>query len=125
MAFGVKYRIEFRDQQNSQLHRVDILMNDYAGSVITLRPVESIFEIKYNQSSWVVGSEAIFSFIANASDLTSLDNDFYNALFRDIKLRFYIEIESSFVLKWVGWLKPENTSRQYLYPEVIYKISAT
>ena len=113
--------MDWKDQFQGDDFRVDFEM-EYGGSIIGLgHSVGSAFELNYNQDGWIVGSEAVMSFVVNEDDVASYDADFYEADYKDIRVRFY----TNSVLKWTGWLKPENTTREFLYPEVEYRVSAT
>ncbi len=124
MAFGVKYRMDFEDQFQGDDFRIDIEKEDYVDSIIGLgHEVNSAFTLDYNsdQDAWIIGSEGKITFIASQDDTAAYDADFYDSTFRDMKVKFYVNS----VLKWVGWLKPENTTRQFLDPNVEYILSAT
>lgn len=123
MAWATKYRMEWTDQFGSaDTYKVDIDEDGYGGSVIGLghSPTEG-FVIDYNDEDWVVGSEAIFSFHVDEDDVSNYDADFYDSTYKQFKVKFY----KNGSLNWVGWLKPENTTREFELPVVIYRVSAT
>jgi len=126
MAFAVKYRMDWTDQFGStDAFRLDFELEGYVGGIIGLgHEVDDSFEHNYNEGTgWVVGSEGIGSFHVNQTDIAAYDADFYDSAFQDIKVKFYINSN----LDWVGWLKPENTTREFLNvgADVQYRVSAT
>lgn len=124
MAFAVKYRMEWTDQfGGGESYKVDFEKDGYGGgSVIGLgHHPGNAFVIQYDEAEWLVGSEALASFHVNEDDISDYDADFYDAAYKNMKVKFYVDG----ALKWVGWLKPENTTRQFDSPEVLYKVSAT
>ena len=122
MAITVKYRMDWKDQFQGDDFRVDYEM-EYSGAVIGLgHTIDSSFEANYNDGEgWIVGSEAVMSFYVSEANKAAYDADFYDSNYKDIKVKYYVNS----VLKWVGWLKPENTTREVFSPEVQYRVSAT
>ena len=120
MAFGVKYRAEWKDEFDSNTHKVDIEIEGYVSSIITLRQTDSAFSLKYNKDKWISASEGTFAFIVNSTDLSAYDDDFYESVYKTVKVKHYVDG----VLDWVGILAPEDTVREIYYPELVYEISA-
>ncbi len=122
MAFGVKYRMEWTDHHRGDDFKLDILRDGYVSSVIDLgHSSDAAFELNYTGSEWVQGLEGVFSFIVNEDDVEDYDADFYNSFYKELKIKFYI----NGTLKNVGWIKPENTTREYLEAELLYRVSFT
>jgi len=123
MALGVKYRMEWSDTLGgSEAFKVDIEIEGYASDVIDLGHTEDAFTLSYEEAPVVQGSEAVISFhVDNDTDRTNYDADFYDADYKDAKVKYYVDG----TLKWVGWMKPENTTREYDGPVTLYQLSAT
>lgn len=121
MAFGVKYRMDFTDSLGQDDYRIDVEVDGYSDPVIQLGHTFEAFVLTYNEHDWVQGFEGVFSFHLNIEDAAAYDADFYDSEYKTVKIKFYINS----ALKNVGWLKPENTTRQYHYPVVEYRISFT
>lgn len=121
MAFALKYRIAFKDILNSNSFRIEVHQDGWAGGVTDLGHTDTALNLSYNRDGAVIGSEVQFEFFAEQSETAALDADFFDAPYKTIKILYY---ENS-NLKWAGWLKPENTFREYDGPQVTYQISAT
>lgn len=122
MAFGIKYQMNWDDQYRGDTFKLDVEVEGYAAGVTELRRhIDQPFEQQYNESPWVKGSESIATFIVTKTDQAAYDADFYDSVYKTIRIKFY----ANSILKWVGWLKPENTTREFNYPEVVYRVSAT
>jgi hypothetical protein len=121
MAFAVKYRMDWTPLRSTLTNRVDIERDGYGGSIIELGHTENSFEQTYSEGKWISQSEAYISFHVEDSDTSSYDDDFFNTVYKEIKIKHYIDGN----LEFVGWLKPENTFREFSRPHVIYKISAS
>ncbi len=121
MAFGIKYQMNWDDQFRGNTFKLDVEVEGYAAGVTQLGHTEQAFVQQYNKAPWVQGSESIITFIVTKTDQAAYDADFYDAIYKTIRVKFYVNA----VLKWVGWVKPENTTREFNYPEVTYHVSAT
>lgn len=91
------------------------------GGIIGLGHTMDGFLLSYNENDWVQGFEGIFSFYVDQSVTAAYDTDFFASNYKEFKVKFYI----NFVLKNVGWLKPENSTRDVVGPVVQYRISFT
>jgi hypothetical protein len=123
MALGVKYRMSWIDELGSSTpYRLDVLTEGYVGSLIELNhSIGEAFTFQYSSDDWVQGFEGVFSFIVNEANTAAYDADFYDSFYKEFKVYFYINN----VLKHVGWIKPENTTRQYLQNQLRYQVSFT
>jgi hypothetical protein len=121
MAYGVKYRMEWTDQLGQDSYTLDVEKDGYASSIIEFDYTMGGFKLSYNEEAWVIGFEGVFSFVVEQADTTGFDTDFLNAEYKDLKAKFYV----NGTLKNVGWIKPENTTRQYRGPNVEYRIAFT
>lgn len=125
MAFAAKYRINWRDQFGKTTYKIDVLEDAYAGAITTLGHTSNITHsynsIDVENPVWVIGSEFIFSFLVHEDNLATLDADFYDSAYKTLKVHFFVDG----VRKWAGWLKPENTTRDYDGPQLVYSVSST
>lgn len=106
---------------SSDAYRLDVEVNDYGGSVINIGHSLDGFELNYNEKEWVQGFEGIFSFHATQEEAEDFDEVFYDIVYKQVKVKFYINS----ALKNVGWIKPENTTREFITPVVLYRVSFT
>lgn len=121
MAFAVKYRMDWKDRFQGHSYRLDVEIDAYVGPIIGLGHTLDGFDLSYNQSEWVQSFEGVFSFHLEDVDTASYDLDFYETEYKKAKVKFFINT----VLQNVGWLKPENTTRQIIGSYVLYRISFT
>lgn len=114
--------MDFTDKLGQSDIRIDIEKDGYVSSVIGLGHSLDGLELNYNEPGWVIGLEGIFSFYANQdTDVANYDADFFDSEYKEFRVKVYVDT----VLKHLGWLKPENTTREYIGPEVLYRVSFT
>lgn len=105
MAYGVKFRLEFSDD-NLKGKKVEILQDGYTGSVLDLvgteSPVEIIWDSDDDFYNPVIGSTCNINLFA--TDDTNYD-DFYNADEREYKVKIsYKDTSDAYQTYWEGWL---------------------
>ena len=126
MALAEKYKLSFTDERGLDTYDVYVDVEGFSGSVTPLlgMPGTSVRK-RYNTPSsemgFVYGSELTFSFIIPQGDAASYDPDFFDASYRNVRARLLV----NGALDWVGWLKPENSTREIHYPNIVYNVAAT
>lgn len=122
----IKYKINWRDQFSGDAFKIEFFKIS-ASPIGIPTPldhpnIEDAFVLTYNKEDWVSGFEGVVSFTAAMTDVPTYDSEFLQSDYRDYRVSFYINN----VLKNVGWLKPENTTREYIGPgQVSYNLSFT
>ena len=105
MAYGVKYRLEFSDE-NLKGKKVEILKDGYSGSILALtgaeEPVVITWDSNDNIYSPIKGSTCTINLFD--TDSSAYDN-FYEADEREYQVKIYYKDSSSnYQLFWIGWL---------------------
>tara|TARA_R100000963_G_scaffold35081_2_gene31774 strand:- start:3578 stop:5566 length:1989 start_codon:yes stop_codon:yes gene_type:complete len=105
MAYGIKYRLEFSDE-NLKGKKVEILKDGYSGSVLSLtgaeEPVVITWDSNDNIYSPIKGSTCTINLFDTSS--SAYDN-FYEADEREYQVKIYYKDSSSnYQIFWIGWL---------------------
>lgn len=104
MAYGVKYRLDFVDDELNG-KRIEILKDNYTGSVLPLVGTGDPISIKWDGNddfySPIIGSSCSINLFV--TDDVSYD-DFYTADEREYQVKVYYQNGGSYVLYWIGWL---------------------
>tara|TARA_R100000329_G_scaffold151490_1_gene147919 strand:+ start:5092 stop:7047 length:1956 start_codon:yes stop_codon:yes gene_type:complete len=105
MAYGVKFRLEFSDD-NLKGKKVEILKDGYTGSVLDLIGTDNPVEIDWNQDddfyNPIIGSTCTLNLFD--TDTTNYD-DFYEADEREYKIKIsYKDSSNNYQTYWEGWL---------------------
>ena len=105
MAYGVKYRLEFSDNQLNK-KKLEILKKDYSGTIFPLisdgDPIN--IETKSDDDFYepIIGSNCTINLMV--TDDVNYDN-FYEYDEREYKVKLYFETSSSvYSLYWQGWI---------------------
>jgi len=105
MAYGVKFRLEFSDD-NLKGKKVEILKDGYSGSVLDLIGTDNPVEIDWNGDddfyNPIIGSTCKINLID--TDTSNYD-DFYEADEREYKVKIsYKDSSNNYQTYWEGWL---------------------
>ena len=105
MAYGVKFRLEFSDD-NLKGKKVEILKDGYTGSVLALVGTENPVEISWDQDddfyNPIIGSTCTLNLFV--TDSTNYD-DFYTSDEREYKVKVsYKDSSDVYQTYWEGWL---------------------
>lgn len=105
MAYGVKFRLEFSDD-NLKGKKVEILKDGYTGSVLALVGTENPVEISWDQDddfyNPIIGSTCTLNLYV--TDSTNYD-DFYTSDEREYKVKVsYKDASDVYQTYWEGWL---------------------
>lgn len=104
MAYGVKYRLDFADIQGNP-RRLDILQNNYTGSILPMiggaSPVVIKWEIDNDFYDPIVASNCEISLL-QTDDVEYLD--FYDFDEREFLVKVYDYSGSAYTLYWQGYL---------------------
>ncbi len=104
MAYGVKYRLDFVDDELNG-KRIEILKDNYTGSVLPIVGTGDPISIKWDGNddfySPIIGSSCSINLFV--TDDVSYD-DFYTADEREYQVKVYYQNGGSYVLYWIGWL---------------------
>lgn len=105
MAYGVKFRLEFSDD-NLKGKKIEILKNNYSGSVLALTGTSDPVEIEWNQDddfyNPIIGSTCTLNLFD--TDSSNYD-DFYEADEREYKIKIsYKDSSNNYQTYWEGWL---------------------
>lgn len=105
MAYGVKYRLDFRDDRG-YLRRVDILKNNYTGAVLdwigTSDPITIEWASDDNFYSPIIGSTATLNM--QVTDSVTYDN-FFEYDEREYQIKVYFDNGAGgWNTYWVGWI---------------------
>ena len=114
MAYGVKYRLEFSDNEENG-KKIEIWKDGYVGQAKTVIGGAEPITIKWNAQndiySPIIGSTAIINLVVT-DDVTY--DDFYSADEREYQVKvFYKDGSDTYQLYWIGWLVADR------YKEVI------
>lgn len=119
MAYAVKYRLQY-ENQNNELLELRILKDGYLGSVNDIDNVKELFNINYEDSDGgnnvVLGSSLEAGFIA---DERTTYSDLLTANYREFQAKLY----KDGALKWSGWLINDNTSTQFYNNKYNFSLS--
>ncbi len=111
MAYGVKYRLEFSDH-NEKDKKIEILKNNYVGSVLPMIGTENPCEITWEGDddfySPIKGSKCRLNlFVTNT---VSYDN-FYEYDEREYQVKIsYKDSSNNYQTYWIGWLVVDSFS---------------
>ena len=105
MAYGVKYRLEFVDD-NLKGKKIEILKDSYSGSVLALTGTNDPLQIEWSGNDdfydSIIGSTCTINLFDTA---TSNYDNFYEADEREYKIIIYYKDSSgSYQIYWQGWL---------------------
>jgi len=111
MAYGVKYRLEFSDN-NEKDKKIEILKNNYVGSVLPMIGTENPCEITWEGDddfySPIKGSKCKLNLFV--TDTVSYDN-FYEYDEREYKVKIsYKDSSNNYQTYWIGWLVVDSFS---------------
>lgn len=111
MAYGVKYRLEF-DDDNLKGKKVEILKDGYTGSVLPIIGTGNPVAISWNNNddfyNPIVGSDCTLNIYC--TDTVSYD-DFYTADEREYKVKVsYKDSSNNYQTYWEGWLLVDQFS---------------
>lgn len=114
MAYGVKYRLEFSDNEGNG-KKIEIWKDGYVGQASSMVGGSEPVTIKWNAQddiySPIIGSTAIINLVVT-DDVTY--DDFYSADEREYQVKvFYKDASNNYQLYWIGWLVADR------YREVI------
>jgi hypothetical protein len=126
--FGVLFYHEFRNFTETEIHRVELLKKGYTGD---------IFEIKYStnpvtlghvgtgKDEWeneVIQAQSVtFDFVIPQSDEGIYNSLIFESDFHEIQLKYTIDGATEFI----GWVQPENLSKNYSRNSPNLQISIT
>ena len=105
MAYGVKFRLEFSDD-NLKGKKIEILKDGYTGSVLDLIGTSDPLQISWDQDDDfydpIIGSTCqINLFVTNTTNY----DDFYTADEREYKIKIsYKDASNNYQTYWEGWL---------------------
>jgi hypothetical protein len=120
MAYNTRFYARFKNL-NGDEYTLYIKGNNYAGgSTEILKYALDPLEITYNGNdldSKIAGSELKFNFYA-------IDPTDYYPLFESNYKDYKVELYKEASLYWVGWLKPENLSKQFIGSKYYIDLSA-
>jgi len=125
MAYGILYYHEFVNS-NGKTERIDILEKDYAGgsTLITHSGGDPVI-LKHTgerdtfDTDVIQGQELLFTFISKTADADKYDTIFESE-YKDYQIKYYVDSS----LKFIGWIKPENLTRQYFHDQYFITLSA-
>jgi len=105
MAYGVKFRLEFSDD-NLKGKKIEILKDGYTGSVLDLIGTSDPLQISWDQDDDfydpIIGSTCQINLFV--TDTTNYD-DFYTADEREYKIKIsYKDASNNYQTYWEGWL---------------------
>ena len=105
MAYGVKYRLEFVDD-NLKGKKIEILKDGYSGSILPLVGTNDPLQIEWSGNDDfydpIIGSTCTINLFDTA---TSNYDDFYESDEREYKIIiYYKDSGSSYQIYWQGWL---------------------
>lgn len=126
MAHALKYYSQFRTIGNLTLCRVELHLKDYAGasssiSAVSTDPVEiNAAGAKKNDFKIIQGTEFLFNFYSTVADAGKYE-ELFESEYKDWKVYYYVNS----VLKFVGYVKPENFQRVFLDNKYFITLSAT
>lgn len=130
MSYGKKYNYYFYWDHDStkNYYEVAFYVDGYASTVTELTPSPSPLVInikgqKDNLDKPIMGSDAQFSFIADKSDLSTLDADFLDRDYKEIIVKVIKDPSGTPVTEWVGIVEPEDCHRPYQGYKYNYNIS--
>lgn len=111
MAYGVKYRLEF-DDDNLKGKKVEILKDGYTGSVLPIIGTGNPVAISWNNNddfyNPIVGSDCTLNIYC--TDTVTYD-DFYTADEREYKVKVsYKDSSNNYQTYWEGWLLVDQFS---------------
>ena len=111
MAYGIKYRLEFSDDQENG-KKIEILKKDYTGSVLpiigTSSPVEISWEGDDDFYSPIKGSTCLINLFV--TDDVNYDN-FYEFNEREYRVDvYYKDASNNYQIFWTGWVVADNFS---------------
>lgn len=120
---GVKYKLEYRDEHNQRC-RVDIGLESYAGTPISLRGVMSqaciiSYDVPDDPYEPIINSKATINIIQQETNLLDVD-EIQDAQDRDFTVNFYIEN----VLKWTGFIDPDGLQKNFQAPPYDVQLTA-
>ena len=111
MAYGIKYRLEFSDDEENG-KKIEILKKDYTGSVLPLigtsEPIEISWEGDDNFYSPIKGSSCVLNLFV--TDAVNYDN-FYEFNEREYQVKlYYKDASNNYQIFWNGWVVADNFS---------------
>lgn len=126
MAYGLLYWHEYNNRAGKR-ERVEILLKDYEGadSCIESSGADPVI-LKHTgerdtfDTSVIQGQELIFTFLVKPTDGTKYDV-LFESEYKDYQIKYYVDE----ILKFQGWIKPENLTRQYFGDKYFITLSAT
>lgn len=122
-TYGEYYRLEFDDNNDYAVHRVDILKRGFSGSVTEICGADVPLRISYNgqgegKYSPLVGSSAIVG-------LLSESNQQFAELFTGDDRQFQVKYYRDGALRWIGYIIPSMYEEPYIAPPYPVFFTAT
>ncbi len=115
MAYGVKYRLEF-DDDNSKGKKIEISKDSYTGSVLPIISTGTPVTISWNNNddfyNPIIGSTCAINLYC--TDTVTYD-DFYTADEREYKIKIsYKDASNNYQTYWEGWLLVDQFSESVI-----------
>jgi hypothetical protein len=130
MAYGEKYKYYFYWDHDSgnNYYKVSILQDGYASTVTELTPgpnpwSENITGQLDTADNPVMGTEANFEIIS--ADGTDYDAAFLGSDYKDYIVKLIEDPDGTPLVKWVGFMLPQNAGRNMNGKQLTYTCSAS
>jgi hypothetical protein len=124
MAYVEEYFLQW-DDKGGTTHQVKLLLEGGAGptsEIIYTQTIPYTHQVRGGKDfpieNQIAGSEINVNFIVDEAQISDIDAIF-ESNYKDWKVEHYYNS----VLEWVGWLQPENFSRQYIADAGWYRIT--
>ncbi|MFW6272506.1 MAG: hypothetical protein ACOC2U_01845, partial [bacterium] len=117
MAYSTQFYCRVKDRQGKQ-YRIEIEKDGFSDSQIEISKYSTnTFNINYlggkdDKDNQVNGSEFVFNFYSTIADNSQFDVIF-ESQYKDYRVSVY-EVDTSNILIWRGYVKPENFSREFI-----------
>jgi len=121
MAYGAKYRCEFKDYYGVDV-KVDILQEDYASTVTSLDPTDNPLVIEWKGDRTDIYKPirgAVATFTCYAGSAQQFD-DFFDAYEKEYKMEVYYNSS----LYWTGWVMVGEHVEEIAYPPYMVTFNA-
>lgn len=113
-VYGIEFYSEFYNFTDTHLCRIELLKKEYSGTVYEITNIAdvTISHQGHGKDEWedviIQGQSLKFVFYLKSSNIYLIDPVFESD-YKDYMVKFYVDGE----LEFIGWLQPENLTKNY------------
>jgi len=127
-VYGLEFFYEYRNFHSTQLHRVEFLKKAYMFAYFEITkgqsPPVTLTHTGEGKDDWeetiIQGQSLSFKFYINQNDIDDIE-PIFESEYHDYLIKYFIDGE----LEFIGWLQPENLSKNFSTNEPNVAISIT